>query len=98
MVFGFTPAGAAFLAAVGFLVHRGPGPALGFVLGDAALLVTFLDMLCHPLLLAGVAGFVSTGHGYLLLHLRFAIEPAGTVIVPRLGNRRRCEVAVSCSL
>src|SRR2546430_1663307 len=45
----------ALLAAVSLLVHSRPGAALCFVLGNATLLVAFLDMLGHPLLLAGVA-------------------------------------------
>src|SRR5436190_22318147 len=62
VIFGPAASGATLLAAVGFLVDGGPGSALGFILGDAALFVTFLDMFGHSLLLAGITRFVSTGH------------------------------------
>jgi hypothetical protein len=83
MVFGFTPAGAAFLATVGFLVHGRPSPAFSFVFRDAAPLVTFLDVLSHPFLLASVAGFVSTGHLNLHFARWFVIKPEETSIVPK---------------
>src|SRR5687768_9127979 len=55
--------GAGLLTAAGHLVDRSPGAALSFVLRYASLLVAFLDMLCLPLLLGGVSGFISTWHG-----------------------------------
>src|SRR3712207_7208219 len=44
------------------LVHRGPRVALGLVLGGAALLVAFLDVLGLPLLLFGVLRLVAARH------------------------------------
>jgi hypothetical protein len=43
---------------------RSPSPrrALGFVVGDAARLVPFFDVLGPPFLLVGVLGFVASGH------------------------------------
>jgi hypothetical protein len=82
MIFGRTAAGAALLPAVGFLVHGGPGPSLGLVFGDAALFVALLDVFGHPLLLAGVIRFVSTGHGNLHLQIHLPFEPANRAIVP----------------
>jgi len=84
VVFGLAASGAALLAAVGFLVDGGPGSALGFILGDAALLVALLDMLGHSLLLVGVTRFVSPGHGNLRLHTHFPFEPVGRPVVPKL--------------
>src|SRR3954468_2901203 len=84
VVFSLAASGATLLTAVGFLVHGGPGSALGFILGDAALFVTFLDMFGHSLLLAGVTRFVSTGHGNLRLHAHFPFEPAERPVVPKL--------------
>src|ERR1700678_3530135 len=52
-------AGAAFLAAVGFGIHRRPCAPLGFFLAHAALLVTLFDIARHTLLLVGVARFVA---------------------------------------
>jgi hypothetical protein len=79
VVFGLTSAGAALLPAVSFLNYGGPSSALCFVLGDATLLVAFLDVLGHPLLLVGVTRFISTGHGNL--HLR-PLFPFDHSIVP----------------
>lgn len=61
-VIGLAPARAALLTAVILLVDGGPCPALGFVLRNTALLVAFLDLRGLALLLAGVAGFVTTRH------------------------------------
>jgi hypothetical protein len=74
VVFGLTSAGAALLPAVSFLNYGGPSSALCFVLGDATLLVAFLDVLGHPLLLVGVTRFISTGHGNLHLRLYFLLN------------------------
>src|SRR6476659_1514175 len=43
-------------------VLGGPGPALGFLLRHAALLVALLDMLLLPLLLGRVLALVTAGH------------------------------------
>src|SRR5438270_47085 len=48
---GDAAAGAALVAAAGFLVDRRPGPPLGFLSGRAARLITLLDMFGHSLLL-----------------------------------------------
>jgi hypothetical protein len=74
MVLGFPPTGTALFSAVGFFVHGGPSSALGFVLGDATLLVAFLDVFGHPLLFVGVTRFISTGHGNLHLRLYFLLN------------------------
>src|SRR5262249_22585960 len=56
-------AGAARLLAAGIvLVDRGPGAPLGFLLADALLLVTFLDVLGLALLLVGVFRLAALGH------------------------------------
>jgi hypothetical protein len=47
---------------VSFLIDGCPGAALSFILGSAAFLVAFLDVLGHALLLVGITGFVSAGH------------------------------------
>jgi hypothetical protein len=39
---------------------------LGLVFADAALLITFLDMLGLAFLLAGIFRLIATGHGHLL--------------------------------
>src|SRR5712671_836220 len=62
MVLRLAAAGAALLAAVGFLVDRRPGPAFRLLARDATRFVAFLDMLGLPLLLAGVARFVAARH------------------------------------
>jgi hypothetical protein len=54
VIFRLAPAGAALLAAVGFLVHRRPGAPRGLSIRDPALLVAFLDMLGLAFLLVGV--------------------------------------------
>src|SRR5690606_5155991 len=52
----FFPApGTGLVAAARFLVHRRPGATLGFLLGNAAVFVSFGDMLGLTLLLVGVA-------------------------------------------
>src|SRR6185295_18800967 len=51
------------LAALVLLVDRRPGPAFGFLLGNAALLVTLLDMVGLALLLGGIG---TLGHLTLL--------------------------------
>jgi hypothetical protein len=67
MVFLFTVAAASgfFPTAVNF-VHGGPGPTLGFLLGDTAALVTLLNVLLLPFLFVSVFGFVSAWH--FILH------------------------------
>src|SRR5690348_15902091 len=50
------------LAAAVVLVHGRPGPALGLLVGDAALLVALGDMIGLALLLVGVFRLVATGH------------------------------------
>ena len=54
--------GAALLAAAVLLVDGRPGPRLGFVLGDAPLLVALLDVLGLALLLVGVRRLVAARH------------------------------------
>jgi hypothetical protein len=49
------PARSAFLAAAGHLIDRRPGATLGLFLADAALLISFFDMLGLSLLLARIA-------------------------------------------
>jgi hypothetical protein len=62
--------GAGFLAAAAFLVDRRPGAAFGLLLGDAAVLIAFLDMFGLALLFVGVAALVAARHGILLvLHM-----------------------------
>src|SRR5579863_608456 len=58
------PAGA--LPAAVVLVHRRPGATFGFLLRNAAVLITFLDMLCLALLLPGVFRLVAAWHRFLL--------------------------------
>jgi hypothetical protein len=62
VVFGLSSTRAAFLATVSFFIHRSPSTSFGLVVRNAALLVAFLDVLGHSLLLAAVAGFISTRH------------------------------------
>jgi hypothetical protein len=81
MVLRFAAAGPALFPAVSFFVYCRPSSALGFVLRDATLLVSFLDVLGHPLLLVGVTRFVSTGHANLHAVL-FLFEPANIPMVP----------------
>ena len=57
------PAGAAFLAAAGKFVHRGPSARLGGFHTVAALLITGFDVGRLALLLVGVTGFIALGHG-----------------------------------
>jgi hypothetical protein len=59
---GLAAAGARFVAAVGLLVHCGPGPTLGFVLRHATLLVALLDVLGLALLLVGIGVLITTRH------------------------------------
>jgi hypothetical protein len=54
MVLSLSTPRAGFLAAAAFLVDGGPGPALGFLVGNATILVAFFDMLCLTLLLIGI--------------------------------------------
>ena len=54
MTFGMTTPRAGLVAATAFLVDGGPGTALGFLLGNAAILVAFLDMLGLAFLLFGI--------------------------------------------
>ena len=57
-------AGAAgLLAAAVVLVDGCPGPALGLLLGHAALLVAFGDVIGLAFLLVGVFGLVAARHG-----------------------------------
>src|SRR3954447_19018811 len=63
MVFPLAPAGAALLAAVGFLVDGRPGAPLSFVFGHASAFITLFDMFGLTLLFVGVTGLVATGHG-----------------------------------
>src|SRR6476469_7891356 len=44
-------------------IHGGPGAGLGFVLGYAALLVAFFDVLSLALLFVSVFRFISLRHG-----------------------------------
>ena len=90
MVFGLAASGTTLLAAVGFLVDGGPSSALGFIFGDAALFVTLFDMLGHPLLLAGITRFVSTGHGNLQLHARFPLNQQQAPLFQNFGRDREC--------
>src|SRR5262249_55967226 len=60
---------AGFIAAAGLLLDRCPGPADGRLLGHAALLIAFLDMLGLALLLVGVAALVAARHGAFLLRM-----------------------------
>jgi hypothetical protein len=43
-------------------VYSRPGAPLGFVLGSAAFLIAFLDVLGLPFLFVRVFGFVTTWH------------------------------------
>jgi hypothetical protein len=54
---------ARFFATASFLVDGRPGTPLGLALGDATVLVAFLNMLCLTLLFPGVSGLVSAWHG-----------------------------------
>src|SRR5690606_35094004 len=56
-------AGAGFVATAIVLVDRGPGATLGFIGRDAPLFIALLDMLGLALLLVGIGGFVTLGHG-----------------------------------
>src|ERR1700710_3109310 len=58
-------AGTAFITAAAFLVHRCPGPAFGLLIGHAAMLVAFRDMLGFAVLLVGVFGFIALWHSIL---------------------------------
>src|SRR4051812_35767784 len=50
------------LATMGGGVHRSPGAPFGFLVGNTAALVTFLDVLGLTLLLVGVSAFVASWH------------------------------------
>lgn len=63
MVFRLSTTATAFFSAASFLVDRRPRAALGFVLGDTAVFVALLDVLCLTLLFVGVSGFVAARHG-----------------------------------
>lgn len=60
LVMGTT--GTALLAATILFINGCPSAALGFLFRDTPLLVSFLDVLCLPLLLVGIGGLVSTWH------------------------------------
>src|SRR5690606_31671783 len=60
------PSRAGLLAAAIVLVDGGPGAALGLLVGNAAILVAFLDMLGLALLLVGIGTLVALGHVGLL--------------------------------
>jgi hypothetical protein len=62
---GNAAAGAAFVAAAGFLVDGGPGAPLGFLPADAAAFVALLDVFGLAFLLVGIAGFVAARHDRL---------------------------------
>ena len=66
LAFAVTAASGFFPATMN-LVDSGPGPTLGFAVGNPAALVPFLYVLSLPLLLVGVFGFVSAWHRFLLL-------------------------------
>src|SRR5258705_9281883 len=63
---------AALVAAAGLLVDGRPCAPLGFLLADAAMLVSFLDVFGLAFLLVGVAGFIAARHGRLPHRLRVA--------------------------
>src|SRR4051812_34385179 len=67
MILRLSATGAAFLAAMGFLVDRRPGAALGFAFRHTTFFVTLFDMFGHALLPAGVARLVAAWHGGLRL-------------------------------
>src|SRR5437764_7942052 len=69
-VLGVSSATAGFLAAARFLVHGRPGAAGGLFAPDAALLVTFFDVLGATFLLRRIARFISAWHGWLLSRIR----------------------------
>jgi len=52
----------ALFAAAALLVHGRPGAAFRFFLRCAALLVTFLNVLCFSFLFAGIFRFASSSH------------------------------------
>src|ERR1700737_4602385 len=56
---------AALVAAAGFLVDRRPRAPFGFLLADAAMLVSFLDVFGLTFLFVGIAGFVAARHDRL---------------------------------
>src|SRR5690606_26285510 len=62
VVLRLSATGAGLLAAVGLAVHGGPGAAFRLALGDAALLVAFLDVFGLSLLLVRVGRLVATWH------------------------------------
>ena len=66
MVFCLAAAAATLLAAAGLLVHGSPCTALGFALGNAAMLIPLLDMLGLSFLLVRISGFVTAWHRILL--------------------------------
>src|SRR6266478_7689678 len=70
---------AALVAAAGLLVDGRPCAPLGFLLADAAMLVSFLDVFGLAFLLVGVAGFIAARHGCLPSMVR----------LPKLETRKR---------
>jgi hypothetical protein len=63
MILGFAESAAAgFFAAFVNLVDGCPGAALGFLHGQAAFFVPFLDVLGLAVLFVGVLGLIATGH------------------------------------
>jgi hypothetical protein len=66
MIFLSPSSGATLLAAVGLLVHGRPGTPLGFLFGNAAMLVAFLDVLGLALLLICITGLIAAWHRNLL--------------------------------
>src|SRR5687768_16732948 len=60
---GLAAARAGQIAAARFLVDGRPGAPFGVRLGNALLLIAFLDVLGLALLLVGVGALVAAGHG-----------------------------------
>jgi hypothetical protein len=75
MVFRFSvsPAAGLFAAFVD-LVDGRPGPAFGLAAREAALLITFLDVLGLTFFLVGIFRFVAAGHENLLINSNAALS------------------------
>src|ERR1700733_2789000 len=74
-----------------FPCSRSPKRAVRPLLLDAAVFVTFLDLLGLALLLAGVAGFVAAGHG--VLH---RLEIFGSRPEEHVGSSREADLRNDC--
>src|SRR5450631_950733 len=96
LVLRLAAAGSTFLAAARGLVDSRPRAPLGLILGNAAILVSFLDVLGLALLLSGMALLASTRHHRLLLSACTGIARAKTVPNPRHRHPHCGESARVC--